>query len=181
MPKYLPQHLCLNSLSPRASLHWRDQVIHPHKTNDKIMIAVHSDVHIPTQQTWRRNTLGSNSSMNLIRSNFSTHSATFDEESDRKVTVKRLAEDLQLRNMPSGDCGWIHSLQEQHVYKAQPAQGWSVTFPHAFGWHVSLSTHRHCVSAVCAQERCENEHTVTYRTRGMIRRILRRKANAPLQ
>jgi hypothetical protein len=58
------------------------------------------------------------SDINLIRSNFSTHAATFDVKSDRKVTVKCLANDLQPRNVPTGDCGWIHSLQEWHSYVA---------------------------------------------------------------
>ena len=66
---------------------------------------------------------GLNSSINLIRSNFSTHAATFDVQGGRKVTVKCLANDLQPRNVPSGDCGWILSLQERHSYEAEHKVG----------------------------------------------------------
>jgi len=120
---------------------------------------------------------GPNSSINLIRSNFSTHAATFDVVSDRKVTVKCLANDLQPRNVPSGD--WMNSVCRNGTVMRPSTR--LVSFPHAFGWHVSMNTDRHFVSAVCAQERCDNEQNVTDHTRGMISRMLWRKANAPLQ
>jgi hypothetical protein len=122
---------------------------------------------------------GLNSSINLIRSNFSAHAATSDVESDRKVTVKCLANDLQPRNVPSGDCGWILSLQEWHSYEAEHKADQLPTR----GQHEHTHTHKHTyfVTAVCVQERCDNEQNVTDHTRGMISRILWRKANAPLQ
>jgi hypothetical protein len=111
---------------------WHIQVSRPYITKDKILIVFIINLHIPNDSAPKAST-------NLIRSNFSTHAATFNAQSARKVTFTCLATDLKSRNAPSGDCGWIHSIQEWHVYKSEHKVG---QLPTRARLTLSASAHR---------------------------------------
>ena len=135
----------------------------PYKTNYKIM-DVYITMFILLHSKRQYETLCAERRHEVNRCNFCTHAATFEAESDRKVTIKCLANDIQPRNVPSGDCGWIHILQEWHVYKAEHKVGQLPTRVRLTCQH--MSTLRHFATAVCAQWRCDNQHNTTDHTVG---------------
>jgi hypothetical protein len=138
MPNYLPQHLCLHSLSPIASLHVTDQALHPYKTNNKIMIVyipMFIFLHSKRKEAifWGRTVAWTSSD---------PISPSIQPLSMKKVTGK-----WQLNILPkicSRETCHLETVDEFSVCRngmfIKPSAR-LVTFPHAFGWHVSTSTH----------------------------------------